>query len=212
MLISAIQSWPKRIETIQIVVPTEDFVHDSKNASKLRVNKKGQPILAGGWVPSERDMLALITSLKRTRSSLREFRLVVSVRSTAFAMVLCKPIFNFSYVKREVSKSAKKVSTSGGTKDQPIDVEDFVAASSKMPKRSYEPEHSIDLDQTVIQELYDAMKDAEEAGEMDDDDGSEDYGWDEEIVAMQERDDEDIELDEDDEDSGFGDRPRWAAY
>lgn len=132
---------------------------------------------------------------------------------------MCKPIFDFTYIRRESQKpKTANGSKSLGTKDKPIDVEDFIAASSSTSKTADEPEHTVVLDQSVVQELYDAMKAHEEDSEMGGDGFESDDDFDEEMAMMQERDDmagDYAGFEEDDEDEvlfGMGGRPRWAAF
>lgn len=201
------------MENIIIKVPTDDFIIDAKNAKKFKVDKKGRVTLSGGWVPTETMMTKFLNTLKKDRPSLRTFRLSVSVRSAAFAVVVCKEILDFEYAKRDTSKpTGKKNHSTVGTKDKPIDVEEFVATTTSKPKQSAEPEHRTKVDQSVIQELYDAMKDFEEDSEMGDGDFDVYDEWEEEIVMMQEGADEGRSFDEEDEDLGLEGRPRWAAY
>lgn len=213
MLGAAIKGWPKGVEKISVQVLSDDFIMDSKNKDKFNIDKKGRVSLAKGWIPTKEMMTDLIDALKKDRFNFRSFRLVVMVRSSAFSMVLCKPIFEFSYAKREIPNSKPaKISSALGTKDQPIGVEDFAASSAVKQKRSMEPECQLALIQSVVQELYDAMKDCEEDSEMGGD-GFDSYDeLEEEIAMMQERPDQDGMSDEDDDMLGLGGRPRWAAY
>jgi co-chaperonin GroES (HSP10) len=201
-----------------VEVLTDDFIRESKNANKFKVDKKGKVTLAGGWFPTESNLKGTI---KTGRPALRKFRLVVSVRSCAFTSsgLVCKPIFDSTYIRRESQKpKTSNGSKLSGTKDKPIDVEDFIATSSSKSKGADEPEHTVVFDQSVVQELYDAFEAHEDDSEMGGD-GSDSYDdFDEEMAMMQEGDDmaagyEGFE--EDDEDDvlfGMGGRPRWAAY
>jgi hypothetical protein len=219
MLAGAIKAWPKNIDNVLIDVATDDFIRESKNASKFKPDKKGKATLAAGWIPTEKDMQTLVNGLKKDQPALRKFRLVISVRSSAFTGVFCKPIFDFTYASRELPKPRMaKGSKSSGSKDKPIDVEDFVAASSSKPKRADETQHTVVLDQSVIQELYNATEKHEDDSEMEEDRSDGYDSWEEEIAMRQGAADEYAgfagfeEDDEDDELFGMGGRPRWAAF
>lgn len=160
-------------------------------------------------------MDGFIAKVKKDRSTLQELHIVIRARTTAFIELglTSKDIFEFDYVKHKPAKSISKnkVPSTAGTRDMPIDVEDFAStAPNKTAKVSAPAESKTVIDQSVVDTLYEAMLEWQEMAM--DGSGSEDSfdETDAEIEMMQER-AEEMYGSEGDEDE-YGRRPRWAAF
>jgi hypothetical protein len=211
-LVAAIKGWPKRIERISIEVYTDDFGCDKRNRDKFKIGKKGSVTLTPGWLPTERDMEGFAAKVKKDRSNLKEVHLVIRARTTAFTSqgVLSKGLLAFKYIKHNPTiMLTEKTPNTIGTRDTPIDVEDFDSTCAK----AQSSETTTSVDQSVIDVLHNAMLEYEEM--MADRSDAEDDSFDEtdaEIEAMQERADElddGEDLEEEEGDDGW--RPRWVA-
>lgn len=196
MLTAAVKAWPKRIERMSIQVYTDDFSSDKRNRDKFQLNKKGRVMLVPGWLPSEKDMDAFISEVKKDRSNLHKVHLSIRARTTVFTSegLLSKEIFSFMYIKKkpfaalqEIKNKAgpaltEKTPNALGSKDQPIDVDDFDLCTTPAPETNTAIDHS------VVQALYEAMIEHQELLDFRDGDSLDDT--DAEIGAMQERADE----------------------
>lgn len=212
-MVTAIKGWPKRIERISIEVYTDDFGCDKRNRNKFKIGKKGRVTLTPGWIPTERDMEGFAAKVKKDRSNLKEVHLDILARTTVFTSegLLSKAMSTFAYTKHNPAIAlAEKTPNTIGTRDKPIDVEDF--DSTCTTKRSSET--TTFIDQSVVDALHEVMLESEEM--MGDRSDAEDDSFDEtdaEIEAMQERADEmdDSEDFEEEEEDDGGWRPRWVA-